>query len=93
MNTKQFPIFYFSGTGNTWWVGQQLEAALNSRGFQSQAISIEQISPEDAAAHIDQAEMIGLGYPIYGLFILPKDKLSAHVSSCKSPQSCAPLLN
>jgi len=66
MNTKQFPIFYFSGTGNTWWVGQQLEAALNSRGFQSQAISIEQISPENVTTRIDQAEIIGLGYPIYG---------------------------
>ena len=66
MNTKQFPIFYFSGTGNTWWVGQQLEAALNSRGFQSQAISIEQISPVEVTTRIEQAEMIGLGYPIYG---------------------------
>ncbi len=38
------PLFYFSGTGNTWWVSQELCQALSARGMEATAYSIEQTS-------------------------------------------------
>lgn len=60
------PIFYFSGTGNTWWVGKRLEGALQAKGIKAEAISIEQITYPEAGESIRLADMLGLGYPIYG---------------------------
>lgn len=65
MNIKPLPLFYFSGTGNTWWVSQRLVEALNTYGFDARAYSIEQITPDKAAALIEKADIIGLGFPIY----------------------------
>ena len=63
---KTMPIFYFSGTGNTWWVGNQLVEQLAERGIQASPYSIEQISPDEVSSLVKQADMVGLGYPIYG---------------------------
>ena len=65
MNAKM-PIFYFSGTGNTWWVGERLEQALNQKGIAAEAISIEQVNPQEVAEKIQSADYLGLGYPIHG---------------------------
>ena len=35
---KSVPIFYFSGTGNTWWVGNRIAEALNKMGFNAKVI-------------------------------------------------------
>ncbi|MCJ7696062.1 MAG: EFR1 family ferrodoxin [Anaerolineaceae bacterium] len=64
--TKSMPIFYFSGTGNTWWVGKRIEEALKAQGIEAEAISIENISPGEVTEKIGQAGMLGLGYPIHG---------------------------
>ena len=61
-----FPIFYFSGTGNTWWISQQITEALREQGLEVQTYSIEQIEPAAAGALIEKAVSIGLGFPIYG---------------------------
>ena len=67
MNKKSLcPFFYFSGTGNTWWVSQRLVDALCARGFNASAFSIEQISSDQVADLIQSATCIGLGFPIYG---------------------------
>ncbi|MEE4195955.1 MAG: EFR1 family ferrodoxin [Anaerolineae bacterium] len=63
---KSVPIFYFSGTGNTWWVAKELADALNNWGFDSKIFSIEQINPDTVAYLVNTAEVVGLGYPIYG---------------------------
>jgi len=60
------PLFYFSGTGNTWWASQYLADCLQAQGVCAQAFSIEQITPETVNNLIAQANMIGLGFPIYG---------------------------
>jgi len=66
MNKKIFPIFYFSGTGNTWWAAQRLAEELEKYKFQTSTHSIEQVSQEKANDLIGQADLVGLGYPIYG---------------------------
>ncbi|MHB1356131.1 MAG: EFR1 family ferrodoxin [Anaerolineae bacterium] len=60
------PIFYFSGTGNTWYVGQRLAEALSKVGYEVETISIEQISQPEVAEKIARAALLGIGYPIYG---------------------------
>jgi len=51
MDKGYLPIFFFSGTGNTWWVGSELANALSEQGFHAEALSIEQVSrPQISAA-------------------------------------------
>lgn len=59
-------IFYFSGTGNTWWAAEKLAEALSKEGFKASAYSIENIDRETAALLIKNAAVLGFGYPIYG---------------------------
>lgn len=66
MNRGYLPIFFFSGTGNTWWVGSQLAKALTIQGFEAEELSIEQVSEPQTAGAIAKAAIVGLGYPIYG---------------------------
>jgi len=63
---KSIPIFYFSGTGNTWWVGNRIAEALNDCGCLAEPYSIEQVTSEEIKSLIDSAAVVGLGYPIYG---------------------------
>ena len=58
-------IFYFSGTGNTWWTSVQLQKHLSAEGIQAETVSIE--APEKIIKEkIETAEIIFLLYPIYG---------------------------
>lgn len=63
---KNVPIFFFSGTGNTWWVAQQLAEMLNRNQFQATTHSIEQVTPAQVNDRVDQADIVALGFPIYG---------------------------
>jgi len=65
MAQKYIPIFYFSGTGNTWWVAQQLAEALGNN-FKAETHSIEQVTPSLVSRLVDQADIVALGYPVYG---------------------------
>jgi flavodoxin len=65
-DTKQILIFYFSGTGNTWWVSARIAEKLRELGLDAQAYSIEQITDEESAELVKSADIIGLGFPIYG---------------------------
>jgi ferredoxin/flavodoxin len=62
----QAVIFYFSGTGNTWWCSERMVEHLKRHGIESQMISIEQTDPEECARSICAADLVGIGYPIYG---------------------------
>jgi ferredoxin/flavodoxin len=66
MDKGTLPIFFFSGTGNTWWVADRLAEALAERGFETQLLSIEQVTPAQTAEAIDRGALLGIGYPIYG---------------------------
>ena len=59
-------IFYFSGTGNTWWVAEELVRQLKDKGLAAVAHSIEAISSAEAAILIGESALVGFGYPIYG---------------------------
>ena len=65
-NSILVPVFYFSGTGNTWWAAEELSRQLNENGLPSRAYSIEALSASDASALVDSAIMVGFGYPIHG---------------------------
>lgn len=54
-----FPIFFFSGTGNTWWIGQRITEALRAEGLEAQAYSIEQIELRAAAKLMEAAVGVG----------------------------------
>jgi ferredoxin/flavodoxin len=57
-------IFQFSGTGNTWYVAHQLQKAFEEKNVSCKVMSIESI--DDMNKEIESADIIGLGYPIYG---------------------------
>lgn len=59
-------IFYFSGTGNTWWATETLTAGLQAVGIKTCNYSIEQLVDGDADRLIAENDAIGFAYPIYG---------------------------
>lgn len=62
-------IFYFSGTGNTWFVAEALKEAFKGNGVESEALSIESdtiSSMEKVMDKIAHSDHIIIGYPIYG---------------------------
>ncbi len=78
-NSTDITIFYFSGTGNTWWVATELVRQFENKGRRAQALSIETVTTAEAAALLDGTGPIGFGYPIHGSDLpLPmKDFISA----------------
>lgn len=59
-------IFYFSGTGNTWWATEALAAELQARGIETHSRCIEQLMPGDASRLIEESDAVGIAYPVYG---------------------------
>ncbi|MFW9922159.1 MAG: EFR1 family ferrodoxin [Candidatus Thorarchaeota archaeon] len=62
-------IFYFSGTGNTWWVTTKLVERLQKEGYKVEGNSIESvivIQKEKIEQILTASDIIGFGYPIYG---------------------------
>ncbi|MBD3191907.1 MAG: hypothetical protein GF308_14765 [Candidatus Heimdallarchaeota archaeon] len=62
-------IFYFSGTGNTWWVTNQLQEKLTEKGITVNCCSAESNDakePKKVEKLMAQADIVGFGYPIYG---------------------------
>lgn len=63
---REAVLFYFSGTGNTWWVSEKLVRLLREKGVAARAFSIERLSPGQAGALLERCDTAGFGYPIYG---------------------------
>ncbi len=63
---KKAAVFYFSGTGNSWWVSETLAGALNEKGISASAYSIEKITFLEADRIINECDLIGFGYPTHG---------------------------
>ncbi len=59
-------VFFFSGTGNTWWVSGELVRLLRERSIWARAISIEQLTPDEVVRLVTECDTVGFGYPIYG---------------------------
>ncbi len=61
-------IFYFSGTGNTWWVSQKIKSIFNKKNHQTEIYSIENNEfkwDELLPSILDESDLIGVGYPVY----------------------------
>jgi ferredoxin/flavodoxin len=66
MLSMNAPIFFFSGTGNTAWCAERLGEHLRRRGVTTPVSSIETIDREVLLADLDRADIVGLGWPVYG---------------------------
>ena len=80
-------IFYFSGTGNTWWVSEQLKSIFIQKGNEATTYSIERddldwlnLIPK----LLGESDIIGIGYPIYGSSIPKIIKTWVRDILCKS---------
>ncbi len=61
-------MFYFSGTGNTWWAASELKRELEALGVSVEMYSLE--NPElrkegFVSARIAEADQVIIGFPIY----------------------------
>ncbi len=63
---KRVRLFYFSGTGNTWWVTRRLVEVLKENGHLAEGYSIENLRTQDAKDLIRDSDVVGFGYPVYG---------------------------
>ncbi len=62
-------IFYFSGTGNTWWASSILKSELESLGNTVEMYSLENpVLKEEGftVKEIEKADQVIVGFPIYG---------------------------
>ena len=59
-------LFYFSGTGSTWWVTVQFKKIAEKRDHNVELYSIEQVNEIDLQKIVSSADIVGFAYPIYG---------------------------
>ncbi len=82
-------VFYFSGTGNTWWVADRIIRRLDMSNINATAVSVDTVTPKKADWWIKTADLVLFGWPVYGsdlpepmkrfLGALPKLEKSKHV--------------
>lgn len=60
------PVFFFSGTGNTWWCAEKTSESLGMLGHTASAWSIEKLDSRSTEELVSNADIIGIGYPVYG---------------------------
>lgn len=58
-------IFFFSGTGNTWWVADRIKKQLDGRGINADIVSIDNVDSKKADWWIKTADLVLLGWPVY----------------------------
>lgn len=61
----KFSVFYFSGTGNTKWAVNEFNNSVNKRGHKCSIYSIE-IEITNLKEIVNNADIIGFAFPIYG---------------------------
>ena len=59
-------IFFFSGTGNTWWVADRIKKQLDQRGINADTVSIDTVDQKKADWWIKTSDIVFFGWPIYG---------------------------
>lgn len=58
-------IFYFSGTGNTWWVADRIKKQLDAKNINADAVSIDKLDAKKANWWIKTADLVFFGWPVY----------------------------
>ncbi len=69
MAQKKILLFYFSGTGNTWWLVNQFRLLAENDSHLVKMISIEKINDSDWPLILEDwknSDLIGFAHPIYG---------------------------
>ena len=59
-------IFYFTGTGNTRYIAENLELSLNRKGMEAKSMSIVGIEKMQIDEEINNNDIVFIAYPIYG---------------------------
>lgn len=59
-------VFYFSGTGNTWWVAKQIKKQLDVKSINADIVSVDTVNPKQADWWIKSSDLVLFGWPIYG---------------------------
>ncbi len=65
-------IFYFSGTGNTWWTADRIKKQLDAKNINAETVSIDSLMNEDGTDTkkadwlIKSSDLIFFGWPVYG---------------------------
>lgn len=63
---KKIAIYYFSGTGNTWWLANRLQEKLGEKNNLVDCYSIETVMIEDVVIQLTEVDHVILGFPVYG---------------------------
>ncbi len=66
---KNVAIFYFSGTGNTWYVSDKLKNCLTESGLIVKIYSVEALSEKESNGIISKNDLVIFGYPIYASYM------------------------
>ena len=59
-------IFYFSGTGNTWWVADRIKKQLDAKDINADIVSVDAVDAKKADWWIKTADLVLFGWPVYG---------------------------
>lgn len=63
---KRYVIFYFSGTGNTWWAADKLRGFLMQQGHEVGMHPIECLSYDDVTRQVQESDHIIIGFAVAG---------------------------
>ncbi len=63
---RKMVLFFFSGTGNTWWCAKTFERAAAEHNLQVECVSLEALTKPATEKLLAAADLMGLAYPIYG---------------------------
>lgn len=58
-------IFFFSGTGNTWWVADRIKKQLDAKGINADIVSTDSVDSKKADWWIKSADLVLFGWPAY----------------------------
>jgi ferredoxin/flavodoxin len=58
-------IFFFSGTGNTWWVADRMQKQLDARGINADIVPMGSVDAKKADWWIKSADLVIFGWPMY----------------------------
>ena len=58
-------IFFFSGTGSTWWVADRIQKQLDARGINADIVPMDSVDAKKADWWIKSADLVFFGWPVY----------------------------
>ncbi len=62
---KKCSIFFFSGTGNTYFAAKRIAEALNEQGLDAVSLPIDSLTMAEIEWEAKSSDILGIGYPIY----------------------------